>query len=93
MNTFLRSCLAAGVALCTPLAVAAAPAFDTAAIESAMGLKGSSMRAGGINIVAIYQQMVQENPRFMFLHYWGQGRATDPGVGVRRALDSQHTLK
>lgn len=52
-----------------------------------------SMRASGINIVAIHQHMVQENPRIMFLHYWGQGRATDLAVAVRRAFDSQHTLK
>lgn len=52
-----------------------------------------SMRASGINIVAIHQHMVRENPRIMFLHYWGQGRATDLAVAVRRAFDSQHTLK
>lgn len=37
--------------------------------------------------------MVQESPRIMFLHYWGQGRATDLAIAVRRALDNQHTLK
>lgn len=52
-----------------------------------------SMRASGINIVAIHQHMVQESPRIMFLHYWGQGRATDLASAVRRALDGQHTLK
>lgn len=39
MNTSTRFWLAA--ALCIPLAAAAAPALDTAAIESATGLKGS----------------------------------------------------
>jgi hypothetical protein len=52
-----------------------------------------SMRAHGINIVAIHQHMVDETPRIMFLHYWGKGRASELAVAVRQALDSQRTLK
>jgi hypothetical protein len=37
--------------------------------------------------------MVQESPRIMFLHYWGKGRATELAMAVRKALDSERTLK
>jgi Domain of Unknown Function (DUF1259) len=30
-----------------------------------------------INIVAIHQHMTHEQPRMMFFHYWGRGRAKD----------------
>src|SRR5437773_2491329 len=30
-----------------------------------------------INIVAIHQHMTHEEPRIMFFHYWGRGRAKD----------------
>jgi hypothetical protein len=30
-----------------------------------------------INIVAIHQHMTHEDPRIMFFHYWGRGRAKD----------------
>ena len=32
-----------------------------------------TMRGEGINIVAIHQHMTHENPRYVFLHYWGKG--------------------
>jgi hypothetical protein len=52
-----------------------------------------SMRASGINIVSIHQHMVQDSPRILFLHYWGKGRTTDLAMAVRRALDSERTVK
>ena len=48
-----------------------------------------TMRAGGINIVAIHQHMTQEQPRYMFLHYWGKGRAAELAKVVKQALDVQ----
>jgi hypothetical protein len=37
-----------------------------------MGYKSCSRPwgAAGINIVAIHQHMTEEQPRYMFLHYW-----------------------
>jgi hypothetical protein len=52
-----------------------------------------SLRASGINIVAIHQHMVQESPRIMFLHYWGKGSAGELAASVRKALDSQRAPK
>ena len=36
-----------------------------------------------INIVAIHQHMTHEQPRIMFFHYWGQGRAKDLANAVK----------
>ena len=41
----------------------------------------------GIAIVAIHQHMTDEQPRIMFLHYWGVGRTSDLAKGLRSALD------
>lgn len=45
-----------------------------------------SLRGAGINIVAIHQHMTHEEPRMMFLHYWGRGKAADLGRAVKAAL-------
>jgi hypothetical protein len=44
----------------------------------------------GINVVAIHQHMVGEEPRIMFLHYWGVASAGDLAKGLRTALDLTH---
>jgi hypothetical protein len=48
-----------------------------------------AMRREGINIVAIHQHMTGEEPRILFLHYWGKGQATDLAHAVKHALDAQ----
>jgi uncharacterized protein DUF1259 len=51
------------------------------------------MRKEGINIVAIHQHMTHEQPRYLFLHYWGKGKAIDLAQGMRRVLDAQAAVK
>jgi hypothetical protein len=46
-----------------------------------------ALRKAGINIVAIHQHMIGEEPRIMFLHYWGVAPAGDLAKGLRTALD------
>ena len=46
-----------------------------------------TLRAGGINIVAVHSHMTSESPRILFLHYWGRGHAADLARTVKRALD------
>lgn len=48
-----------------------------------------AMRGSNINIVAIHQHMTDEEPRYLFLHYWGKGKAKDLAAGVKKALDAQ----
>ena len=49
-----------------------------------------ALRHADIQIVAIHQHMTGEEPRVMFLHYWGVGRAEDLARGLRTALDQTH---
>ena len=64
---------------------------DFAMLESELQTVLKTMRAGGINIVAIHQHMTQETPRIMFLHYWGKGKAVELARTVKRAIDTQRT--
>ena len=48
-----------------------------------------SLRSSGINIVAIHNHMTHENPRIVFLHYWGVGAAQELARNVKAALDTQ----
>ena len=62
---------------------------DFAMLEGELQAVLKTMRAHGINIVAIHQHMTQESPRYLFLHYWGKGKAVDLARAVRKALDTQ----
>jgi len=46
-----------------------------------------TLRKGGVDIVAIHQHMTLEEPRLIFLHYWGRGEARRLAGTVRQALD------
>src|SRR4029453_11716881 len=48
-----------------------------------------ALRRAGIQVVALHNHMLDDEPRFFFLHYWGVGSATDLARGVRSALDAQ----
>ena len=41
----------------------------------------------GIEVVALHNHMVHEQPRIFFLHYWGIGNAEHLAMGLRAALD------
>lgn len=45
-----------------------------------------TLRKAGINIVAIHNHMTHENPRIMFLHYWGRGPARGLANSIKGAL-------
>jgi hypothetical protein len=46
-----------------------------------------ALRSAGINVVAIHQHMTGEEPRVMFLHFWGVGRTEDLAKGLKAALE------
>jgi protein-tyrosine-phosphatase len=52
-----------------------------------------ALRQGGINIVAIHNHMTHEDPQYVFLHYWGKGRAADLAKTLRAALDTQKSTQ
>jgi hypothetical protein len=41
----------------------------------------------GIEVVAVHNHMVHEQPRIFFLHYWGVGNAEELAKGLRAAID------
>ena len=66
---------------------------DFAMLETELQAVLKALRAAQINIVAIHQHMTGEQPRILFLHYWGIGRAEDLARGLRAAVAVTHTGK
>ena len=66
---------------------------DFAVLEGELQPVLKSLRKSGINIVAIHQHMTQENPRYMFLHYWGKGKAESLARSLKHTLDAQKAVK
>lgn len=60
---------------------------DFAMLESELQGVLKALRQAGINIVAIHQHMAGEQPRILFLHFWGVGRSEDLARALRAALD------
>ena len=66
---------------------------DIAMTENELQPVLKSLRAEGINIVAIHHHMTQEEPRYIFLHYWGKGPALALAHSLKKTLDIQKTTK
>jgi len=62
---------------------------DFAMLESELQGVLKALRGASINIVAIHQHMASEQPRVLFLHFWGVGRTVDLAKGIKAALDTQ----
>jgi Domain of Unknown Function (DUF1259) len=60
---------------------------DFAMLEPELQPVLKALRHAGINIVAIHQHMTGEEPRILFLHYWGIGPVESLARGLRSALD------
>jgi hypothetical protein len=48
-----------------------------------------ALRENEIQIVALHNHMIGEEPTSYFLHYWGRGTAADLAKGIKAALDVQ----
>jgi hypothetical protein len=46
-----------------------------------------ALRGAGLQVVAIHHHMAGEEPRILFLHYWGIGSVEQLARGLRAALD------
>jgi hypothetical protein len=60
---------------------------DFAVSEAELQPVLKALRGGGIDIVAIHHHMSGEQPRILFLHYWGRGKTVDLAKVVKGALD------
>lgn len=61
---------------------------DVAMLEGELQAVLKALRGAGIHVVAIHQHMAGEEPRILFLHYWGVGPTADLARGLRAALDA-----
>jgi hypothetical protein len=66
---------------------------DFAVLEDELQSVLKSLRKGGINVVAIHHHMTHENPRYIFLHYWGKGKAADLASVLSATLRTQQAVK
>jgi hypothetical protein len=60
---------------------------DVAMLEAEVTPVLGSLRASGIDVVAIHHHMTGSSPVVIFLHYYGTGPAARLAEAVRAALD------
>lgn len=65
----------------------AAVAGDFTMLEDEVEPVLKALIENGIEVVALHNHMVHEQPRIFFLHYWGIGPAEKLAKGLRAALD------
>jgi hypothetical protein len=66
---------------------------DFAMYEDELQAVLKSLRKSNINVVAIHNHMTHEEPRVVFLHYWGVGPAQELATAVKSALEAQRNQK
>ena len=59
---------------------------DFAVTEDELQPVLKSLLMNKINIVAIHQHMTHEEPRILFFHYWGRGRAKEMAENIKSAF-------
>jgi hypothetical protein len=65
----------------------AAVAGDFTMLEDEVAPVIRALIQNGIEVVALHNHMVHEQPRIFFLHYWGVGNADQLAKGLKAALD------
>ena len=62
-------------------------AGDVAMLEPEVNRVVHALRRNNLEVVALHHHMLGEQPRIIFLHYYGRGVATTLAQGFRAALD------
>lgn len=62
-------------------------AGDVAMLQSEVNTVIKTLRAHNLEVVAVHNHMLGDDPHMIFLHYYGRGKATDLAQGFRAALD------
>ncbi len=62
-------------------------AGDVAMLEPEVNPVINALRRNNLEVVALHHHMLGEQPRIIFLHYYGRGAATTLAQGFRAALD------
>lgn len=71
----------------------AAVAGDFTMLEDEVAPVIKALIENDIEVVALHNHMVKEEPRIFFLHYWGVGPAEKLAKGLKAALDQTGTDK
>jgi hypothetical protein len=71
----------------------AAVAGDFTMLEDEVAPVIKALVENGIEIVAVHNHMVHEQPRIFFLHYWGVGNAEQLAKGLKAALSQTAKAK
>ncbi len=51
----------------------------------------SKLQAGGLSVTALHNHLIDETPRLMYLHYWGQGSEGTLAAALKAALQVTKT--
>ena len=65
----------------------AAVAGDFSMLEDEVAPVIKTLVENGIEVVAVHNHMVHEQPKIFFLHYWGVGNAEQLAKGLKAAID------
>lgn len=65
----------------------AATTGDFVLIASEVNPVIRALRANGISVTALHSHMLNESPRLLFMHFWGEGETAALAKGLRAALD------
>jgi hypothetical protein len=65
---------------------------DFAVLEDELQPVLKSLRSSDINVVAIHHHMTHEQPRILFLHYWGRGSVEKLTSGLKNTLAAQKAV-
>ena len=71
----------------------AAVAGDFTMLEDEVAPVIKALVGNGIEVVAVHNHMVHEQPRVFFLHYWAVGNAELLAKGLKAALDQTGKMK
>ncbi len=66
---------------------AAHAAGDVAMLDYEVNPVIAALRTGGLEVVAVHNHMLGDDPHMIFLHYYGSGPADKLATGFRSALD------
>ena len=53
----------------------------------------ATLQASGIQVVALHNHMLAEDPRLFFMHFWAQGNAVKLASGLKAALDKTNSAR
>ena len=53
----------------------------------------TAMRANGIEVTAIHNHMLEDNPRTFYIHFWANDDAVKLATAMRKALDTTNVAK